>query len=380
MQAASSISRKRCLLRSSGAEEKLLALSTKRGQNEALNVTSEDLRTRRRRHWLKRKPVQKVSNVNGLSAMQNLAKLIRIERAFEHPEMVRALFERHAPYRTIAEYIPRKPEQPAVPYFRGNWAVGGEPLVEGVETILHNHRFIDAARELFGGSTIRPTFIVVNLNAPMPAGPIHVDVPTFRGATREHYPLSWLIAMGRSGLFERWRVIQAGAVSWFYDGPGGNFEYWPEGLDGPMLTEQPPFHNVAIMADNDRMYHRIGRVGAPNASLPQMTAAAELRAVGSDTWAIVENGEVRATYPFNAVRLSLVWKANLETEADSESLNLDRVMNIFVADLRKLKVDFCVPGDPLSDKTWITALDSAYGTVPDAADPKEQNEINNEWS
>jgi len=154
---------------------------------------------------------------------------------------------------------------------------------------------------------------------------------------------------------------------------GGNFEYWPEGLAGPMYT-QPPFRNVAIMADNDVMYHRFGRVGAPNAPLPQMTAAAELRAVGSDTWAIVENGEVRATYPFNAVRLSLVWKANLETEADSESLNLDRVMNIFVADLRKLKVDFCVPGDPLSDKTWITALDTAYGTVPDAADPKEQNE------
>jgi sarcosine oxidase gamma subunit len=65
-----------------------------------------------------------------------------------------------------------------------------------------------------------------------------------------------------------------------------------------MLTEQPPFRNVAIMADNDRMYHHIGRVGAPNAPLAQMTAAAELRAVGGDTWAIVENGEVRATYPF----------------------------------------------------------------------------------
>ena len=75
-----------------------------------------------------------------------------------------------------------------------------------------------------------------------------------------------------------------------------------------------------------------------------MTAAAELRAVGSDTWAIVENGEVRATYPFNAVRLSLVWKANFETEADSESLNLDRVMNIFVADLRKLKLIFVSQG------------------------------------
>ena len=116
--------------------------------------------------------------------MEKLAKLIRIEPAFDHPDLVRELFERHAPYRTIAEYIPRRPEQAALPYFRGNWAVGGQPLVDGAETILQNHRFIDAARELFGTSAIRPTFIVVNLNAPMPAGPIHVDVPTFRGVTR----------------------------------------------------------------------------------------------------------------------------------------------------------------------------------------------------
>jgi hypothetical protein len=263
--------------------------------------------------------------------MQNLAKLIRIEPVFDDPDLVRALFERHGPYRTIAEYIPRKPEQAAFPYFRGNWAVGGEPLVDGAETILHNHRFIDAAQALFGSSAIRPTFIVVNLNAPMPAGPIHVDVPTFRGATREQYPLGWLIAMGRCGLFERWRIVQAGAVSWFYDGPGGNFEYWPEGLDGQMIAEQPPFRNVAIMADNDVMYHRIGRVGAPNAPLPRMTAAAEL-------------------------------------------LNLDRVMSILIADLRKRKVDFHVPAEPLSDKTWIATLDSVYGTGPDAADPKERNE------
>jgi hypothetical protein len=306
--------------------------------------------------------------------MQNLAKLIRIEPAFDDPDLVRALFERHAPYRTIVEYIPKKPEQAIVPYFRGNWAVGGKPLVDGAETILHNHRFIDAARALFGSSKIRPTFIVVNLNAPMPASPKHVDVPTFRGATREQYPLGWLIAMGRSELFERWRVIQAGAVSWFYDGPGGNFEYWPEGLDGPMRTEQAPFRNVAIIADNDRMYHRIGMVGAPDAKLPQMTATAELRAVGADTWAIVENGEIRATYPFNSVRLSLVWKADLEPEANTELLNLDRVMSIFIADLRKRKVDFRVPADPLSDKTWIATLDSIYGTVPGPDNATEQNE------
>ena len=306
--------------------------------------------------------------------MQNIAKMCRIEPAFDDPDTVQELFERHAPYRTIVEYIPYQPGQPVLPYFRGNWAVGGKPLVDGAEAILHNHRFIDAARSLFGSSRILPQLVVVNLNAPMPPGPTHVDIPTFRGVTREQYPIGWLVAMGRSELFERWRIIQAGAVAWFYDGPGGNFEYWPQGLDGPMRTEQPPFHNVAIMADNDVLYHRIGRVGVPDAKLPQMTTAAELRAVGGDAWAIVENGEIRATYPFSAVRLSLVWKANLDGEASPELLNLDRVMSIFVADLHKRKVDFRVPADPLFDKTWIATLHNVYGTVPGFEPTQERDD------
>src|SRR5262245_46210908 len=94
----------------------------------------------------------------------------------------------------------------------------------------------------------------------------HLEIaqtPDFYGATREQYPHGFLVAMGKSGVFENWRGIRAGAVSWFYDGPGGDFEYWPEGLDGPICTERAPFRNVAIMADNDRMYHRIGQVGDP---------------------------------------------------------------------------------------------------------------------
>jgi hypothetical protein len=68
-------------------------------------------------------------------------------------------------------------------------------------------------------------------------------------------------------------VVQAGAISWFYEGTGGNFDYWSEGLDGPMLSEQPPFSNAPLIADNDRMYHRIGAIGDPNAELPRMSAS-----------------------------------------------------------------------------------------------------------
>ena len=138
--------------------------------------------------------------------------------------------------------------------FRGNWAVAGNPLVDCAEVILHNQKFLEAAKARFGTSLVHSSFVFVNVNAPMPASPRHVDIPCFHGATREQYPLPFLQLMGRFGLFEAWRVIQAGPVAWFYEGTGGSFDYWPEGPDGPMLSEQAPFGNVALMADKDRMY------------------------------------------------------------------------------------------------------------------------------
>ena len=300
--------------------------------------------------------------------MQDIAKLIRIEPAFDDPESVREMFERHAPYPNMAGYLPtgKTVGNSLLPWFRGNWAANGEPLVAGAEKVLHNRRFVDAARAFFGGAAVRPTFVVVNVNAPMPAGNTHVDVPTFRGATRDQYPLRFLVAMGSSGLFERWRVIQAGAVTWLYDGPGGNFEYWPEGLNGPMAVERPPFKNVAIMSDNDRIYHRIGRVGEANAEIPNITTAAEIRAAGGG-WEIVEDGETRATYPSSAIRLSLVRKAVRESEADADSelLTLDRVMSVFIEDMRRRNLDFRIPTEPLSDSEWMELLDRVY-TAPDS--------------
>jgi hypothetical protein len=158
-------------------------------------------------------------------------------------------------------------QRSVLPWFRGNWALGGKPLVDGAEVILHNKKFLEAARALFGTSLVYPDFVVVNVNAPMPAGARHVDIPSFHGATREHYPLPFLKVMGISGLFEAWRVVHIGAISWFYEGTRGSFDYWPEGLDGPMLSEQAPFGNVSILADNDRIYHRIGPIGDPHAAM-----------------------------------------------------------------------------------------------------------------
>jgi hypothetical protein len=308
--------------------------------------------------------------------MTSIAKPIRIEPAFDEPEQVRDMFERHAPYRAVAAYgldpagdETKSPEaeRSVLPWFRGNWALGGKPLVDGAEVILHNKKFLEATRAAFGTWHVYPEFVVVNVNAPMPAGAIHVDVPSFYGATRKHYALPFLRAMGSSGLFEAWRVVQGGVISWFYEGTGGNFDYWPEGLDGPMRSEQPPFSNVALVADNDRMYHRIGAIGDPHAELPRMSASAYIQPDGDGNWEILENGEVRATYPSHAIRMSVIWKAEVrDREPSTDNLTLDRIMAILTADLRHRSVDFQVPSDPLADPAWILQLQRIYADSTDS--------------
>jgi hypothetical protein len=301
--------------------------------------------------------------------MTLIPKRIRIEPAFEDREQIRKMFERQAPYRAVAAYAPEglkdetRPEakHPVLPWFRGDWALDGKPVVEGAQAILHNKSFLEAARAAFGTPLVYPEFVAVNINGPMPAGSTHIDNPSFYGATRVDYPLPFLRVMGCSGLFEPWRVVRASVLSWFYEGSGGSFDYWPEGLDGPMLSEQPPFENVALCADTDRMYHRIGLIGDPDAASPRMSATAQIHSNGDGNWSIVENGEVRATYPHHAIRFSVLWKAAIgNRQPNPANLTLDRIMSIFTADLRHRKVDFQMPSDPLADTRWILLLQRNY--------------------
>jgi hypothetical protein len=302
-------------------------------------------------------------------------KPIRIEPAFDHPGKIRAMFERCAPYRALATYAPEgiKDEaheqamRPVDPWFRGDWAVGGEPLVDGADLILHNKRFLEAAKDAFGTSCVNPEFVAVNINGPMPACTTHVDNPSFYGATRVDYPLPFLRVMGGSGLFEAWRVVRASTLSWFYEGAGGSFDYWPEGLDGPMRSEQSPFGNVALCSDNDQMYHRIGTIGNGTEEMPRMSASAKIQPDGEGNWIILENGEIRATYPSHAIRFSVLWKAEVRNgNPGVDHLTLDRIMEIFTADLRHRGIDFQVLSDPLTDTPWILLLQRVHANPTDS--------------
>src|SRR4029077_13495870 len=167
----------------------------------------------------------------------------------------------------------------AVGRYRGFGAHGplmGSRYGRGPKSSWRTRVLREAASRLFDTTDVMLNTVVVNVNAPMPVGAIHVDIPSFRGATRDRYPIQLLQAMGCSGLFETWRIVEAGAVVWFYDGPGGAYDYWPEGVNGPMRSELPPFRNRALVSDNDRMYHRIGWIGDPAATIPMITPTAEI--------------------------------------------------------------------------------------------------------
>ena len=314
--------------------------------------------------------------------MSTPATPIELDRAFDDPLAVRRLVEENGPYPSIASYLPPSATLPAagrlgevtgpLPWFRANWAVNGRTDIAGANAILHNPRFIQAATQLFDGARVRPTTVVVNVNAPMGPGATHVDIPSFRGANRDRYPLKLLQAMGASGLFERWRIIEAGAVTWFYEGEGGAYDYWPEGLAGEMRSRRPPFDNVALVADNDRMYHRIGWIGNPSVATPPLTAAAMIDHDGIGHWTITDSGHTVRTYPEEQVRYSILWKGQVDTGPVEPPLTPDEIVDVFARNLAAQRVDSPRPTDPTTDNAWLDLVHHVYyPTVPSDSHPSD---------
>lgn len=302
---------------------------------------------------------------------------------------VRRLVEANAPYWPVQRYFSSAQEQAALsdsvrgiegasgaaplivgPVFRGDWAYD-RALVDGVEVFLHNERFVDAARTLFGGAVVRPQIVYVNLTTPMPAGdPGHTDVPAFRGVDRTGYPVWLLVTMGRSGLFERWRIPIATAVAWYYDGDGGGFTYWPDGPDKSPV-KRTTRSNTAVVGDNDVMFHRVDAVG--DEKMPwNMTLDSVLEHAGGDDWRIVDGDDVLAAYRWGDVRISVSWKAQVLRDEDEarlvdehvDDLSFERVLEVFAADLAERGRPVAIPDDPRHDPGLVATLTDAYHVAP----------------
>ena len=304
---------------------------------------------------------------------------VRIEPAYDDRAAVLDAIRAVDEWWPIARYAASKEEQAAsggtagaVPYvppwFRRDFALDGEALVPGADRVLHNPAFVAAAHEVFGADvTVAPSTVYVNVMLPSVVPFIaHTDVPAFRGFTRADHPIWLLTVMLHSGLFEAWRVQLATAVSWFYEGDGGTFHYWPDGAEAAPSSVAAPYGNVAVLADNERTYHGVGPVGTDGGFVQGLTYDTLLHRVEGG-WEMRDGDRVLGSGTDDEVRITVSWKGEIHTgdEAD-DLLTIDRVVEVFRADLAARGVDVDPPTDPEADPDWVQTLSDHYTKQPPA--------------
>ncbi|MBL4665897.1 MAG: hypothetical protein JKY04_00870 [Sneathiella sp.] len=298
-----------------------------------------------------------------------LAPPLRMEPAFDDPKGIAALIDRASPYKTLSA-VHKNVGETSGGWFRNFWALGEKVVLEGAEPFFYNQKFIEAAQQSFQADVIRPVAMMTNLNLPAPGAPFHLDLPFFRGVQNREVP-SWMLApMGYSGLFHNWAIPVASAITWFYEGVGGEFEYWPNGLKQPSMTESPPYSNRCVLADNEYMYHRVGAIGhvTEQNNYDNIGYDALLSLSEDRKWRVEEDEKVIAEFDYGQVRISILWKAYCfkdEAEAGSyddhtHDLTPELVADIFCADMKSRGLPFKVPGDFATDKVWKDNILAVY--------------------
>lgn len=310
-----------------------------------------------------------MSSVNIKRSEHQLAPPVRLPRAFSDPERVLELVRLGAPYKTLTAVHRHPGEEFTGGWFRRFWALGGKITFEGADDAFHNPAFIEAARSSFKAEIIRPVTMMVNLNLPAEGLPPHQDLPFFRGAMNREVP-SWILEpMGYSGLFADWAVPVASAISWFYDGEGGDFEYWPDGLEAPSESARPPYFNQSVLADNEYMYHRVGATGRPDRYVREDQLPTDcLLETRGDGWTVTHREEELLTYARDEVRISILWKAFCfkdQAMADAfdrkeYDLSPDMITDIFLDDLVQRGQNLARPQDPYGDLAWKELLCRTY--------------------
>ena len=123
-----------------------------------------------------------------------------------------------------------------------------------------------------------------------------------------------------------------------------------------------PLTNTALVADNDRMYHRIGWIGEPAAKIPTISPGAQIERISGTGWVINDGGREVQRYPNEQIRISILWKGRvrLGTGEDDDQLTVERIVQVFQSDLVSRGVDVSAPASPLSDHAWLDRVHSTY--------------------
>ena len=320
---------------------------------------------------------------------------ILIRDLFDDVDAIHALFERHAPYELLQgrrQVMASALEQAAItgapigddlrelatrdattsldltPVFRGYWVLGA-PTVEGVEWILEHPRLHEAALALHDGTLVRPNEIYAHIVCPEPrvARGAHVDIPNFRGMGRRDYPTWLLVNMRRSGLFDHWHVPVATAVMWFYEGPGGAYQYWADGPEQLPRTTQRPFTNSTVIGENDTMFHQ-GQPPLCTDAKPQLSTSCTLHHDDGQRWCIRDGEQEVRAYTRSELRFALSWSAQVFADEEAlrvaeehqDDLDLETVVDTFLADLEARGVPCERPQDPLHGEDWVATIGRTY--------------------
>ena len=303
-----------------------------------------------------------------------IAAPIVVSPAFDDRDAIWRMIQTHSPYpvmAALAGYSELLRGVDIMPWFRSNWALDGQAVDDETMSLLHHEPFIEASKRLFPATVVRPATIVTNINGPMTGGPPHVDTPTFRGLKRSEVPVWLLLVLGASGLFQRWSVRVAGALSWFYDREDGEYEYWPRGLEHDSESLRGPFGNIALVGDNDLMPHRVGTIGRDPQSFAarvRVTPHSTIRCTDRGDWEITNDDGPPQAVPAEDVRVSILWKALTfgdEREArvyddHEDDLDVATMVDILRADLAERGNVVEEPSDPYRDPKWSQVLTSVY--------------------
>ncbi len=229
-------------------------------------------------------------------------------------------------------------------YFRETYAYGQDIKAPGIEPFLHFEGFLEGAREIFGRPIVEPAIVFANILLPGQELAIHTDVPEFRGINRKHHPQWLCVVMHHSGLFDRWRMPIATAVSWYQDAHGGAFAFYPDGADAPAAT-RPVRFNTAVILDTDSVFHGVDRVDSSTESAPPFQPGMRVHSLGegSGRWEVRDGDQAIGAFTWDEMRFSISWKAycfsdEAEREAwrtGSDDLDLDVILDTLENDLRK---------------------------------------------
>ena len=134
----------------------------------------------------------------------------------------------------------------------------------------------------------------------------------------------------------------ATSVSWYQDTNGGEFAFYPDGVDGAARAFDVRF-NTAVVMDTDSIFHGVDRVVEVDRPMPSFMPRMRLHPLGNGEWA-VRDGDVEVSrYHWDDMRFSISWKAycfRSEAERDawrsgSDDLTIDAVLDRLCADLRE---------------------------------------------